>query len=167
VFREQWIYFPDLIIPFGRIMEPRNFDRSLSPEGKTSLFIEFFCWKDDYLWTSSKQSLLEITVPWLEENGFLKSDEIIDSYIHREEYAYPVYDLEYKMSRDPIMKYLSGLTNLQVIGRSGMFRYNNQDHAIEMGLLAAKNVIQGGRPFDIELVGTENKYFERGPAEHQ
>jgi len=62
------------------------------------------------------------------------------------------------------MGYLRGFENLQSIGRSGMFRYNNQDHAIEMGLLAAGNVLGGKRIHDLELVGVEDLYLERGAA---
>jgi len=53
VFKDQWIYFPDKQIPFSRISEPRNFSKKMSPEGKTSLLVEFFCNENDQIWNGS------------------------------------------------------------------------------------------------------------------
>ena len=143
VFREQWIYFPDKGIPFGRIMEPRNFSKKMSPTGKTSLLIEFFCWENDRIWNATKKVLMDISLPWLEKLGFIRKEEIIDAFIHREKYAYPVYDLKYKVYLEKIYGYLRQIKNLQLIGRGGCFRYNNQDQALETGILGARNIIEG------------------------
>ena len=51
--------------------------------------------------------------------------------------------------------------NLYYIGRPGRFRYNNQDHSLEMGILAAKSIIDG-KKYDIEEVGSEAEYYEKG-----
>jgi len=143
IFPDQWIYFPDKDIPFGRIMEPKNFSKKMSPDKKTSLLIEFFCWENDKIWDSSKEDLVEISVKWLEKFNFIKKSEVIDSFIHKEKYAYPVYDLDYKENLGKIKNYLNRFDNLQLIGRAGSFRYNNQDHALEMGILAARTIIEG------------------------
>lgn len=161
IFPDQWIYFPDKEIPFGRIMEPRNFSKKMSPPDKTSLLIEFFCWEGDKIWNSSKEDLFELSIPWLEKLNFIKREEVINSFIHKEKYAYPVYDLTYKEYSGKIKSYLKGFKNLQLIGRAGSFRYNNQDHALEMGILAARSIIEE-KQYDIEDVGAEQKYFERG-----
>jgi hypothetical protein len=49
------------------------------------------------------------------------------------------------------------------IGRSGMFKYNNQDHAIATGLLAARTVMGTGK-FDPWLVNIDAEYHEGGEA---
>jgi hypothetical protein len=36
---------------------------------------------------------------------------------------------------------LDTIGNLSVIGRYGAYKYNNQDHSILMGLLAAENIL--------------------------
>jgi protoporphyrinogen oxidase len=161
VFADQWLYFPDKEIPFGRIMEPRNFSKKMAPQGKTSLLIEFFCWENDKVWNAVKEELLELSIWWLEKLGFIKREEVIECFVHREKYAYPVYDLNYKEHVGTIKGFLKQFKNLQVIGRAGSFRYNNQDHALEMGIMAARNIIEGQR-YDIDKVGTEQEYFERG-----
>jgi protoporphyrinogen oxidase len=161
VFPDQWIYFPDGWIPFGRIMEPKNFSRKLSPRGKTSLFIEFFCWKGDSVWNAKSDELLELALPWLEKTNFIKRRDIIEHFAHRLEYAYPVYDINYKENLTVVKGYLDEIKNLQLVGRAGAFKYNNQDHALEMGILAARNIIEGRR-YNLDEVGSEQEYFERG-----
>ncbi len=161
VFPDQWIYFPDKEIPFGRIMEPKNFSKKMSPTDKTSLLVEFFCWKNDKIWNMSKKDLLELSMEWLEKLGFVKRDEVIKAFISKENYAYPVYDLNYKENSGKVKDYLGQFKNLQLIGRAGSFRYNNQDHALEMGILAARSIIEE-KQYNLEEVGAEEEYFERG-----
>jgi protoporphyrinogen oxidase len=162
VFPDQWMYFPDKEIPFARIMEPRNFSAKLSPPGKTSLTIEFFCNYEDDIWLCSKERLFELSIGWLEENKFLDRTEVIDLFIHRQRYAYPVYDLEYSKNLEIVKDFCLKLEGVELIGRSGRFRYNNQDHALMVGLLAAQNIIAGDRIFDLDSIGKEEKYLERG-----
>jgi protoporphyrinogen oxidase len=161
VFPDQWIYFPDKGIPFGRIMEPKNFSKKMSPADKTSLLVEFFCWENDKIWNASKEELFELSIKWLEKLGFVKRDEVIDCFVHKEKYAYPVYDLNYKKHSGKVKGYLGQFRNLQLIGRAGSFRYNNQDHALEMGILAARSIIER-KQCNLEEVGAEQEYFERG-----
>ncbi len=166
VFKDQWLYFPEKEVPFGRMMEPKNFSEKLTPKGKTSLMVEYFCWEDGRnekykVWNLPKEKIFKLTIKWLEKMGFIKEEKVINCYIHKEKYAYPVYDLFYKKYRDHVKDYLGQFENLQLIGRSGNFRYNNQDHALEMGIIAARSIIEG-KQYDLEKIGTENKYFERG-----
>lgn len=160
VFPDQWIYFPDKEIPFGRIMEPKNFSKEMSPPDKTSLLIEFFCWENDRIWNASKEELLDLSMEWIEKLGFFERNEIIDTFVYKEKYAYPVYDIKYKENLNKVKNYLKQFKNLLLIGRAGSFRYNNQDHALEMGILAARSIIEG-KQYDMS-VGEEKGYFERG-----
>jgi protoporphyrinogen oxidase len=123
------------------------------------LLIEFFCWDDDRLWKASQEELFELSIGWLEKLGFVRKEEVLNCFVHREKYAYPVYDLNYKDELGKIKSYLSKFGNLQLIGRAGSFRYNNQDHALEMGILAARSILEG-KQYHLEEVGAEQKYFE-------
>lgn len=51
-----------------------------------------------------------------------------------------------------------------LIGRNGMHRYNNQDHAMLTGLLAARN-IAGEGPFDLWRVNGDAEYLEEEQGE--
>ena len=44
------------------------------------------------------------------------------------------------------------------IGRGGSFRYNNTDHSIETGLLAARNIL--GERHDLDRVNADQEYHE-------
>ncbi len=158
---DQWIYFPDKDIPFGRISEMKNFSPLMAPKTKTSLFVEYFCWEGDTTWTMSKNELEDLTVTWLEKLGFIQKSEVIASYIFRQPNVYPVYDLAYKKHLKAINKYLDHFTNLANIGRPGRFRYTNQDHSLEMGLAAATAVVTK-TPVDFDAVGSEEEYQEKG-----
>jgi len=161
VFADQWLYFPDKEIPFGRIMEPKNFSKKMAPKDKTSLLVEFFCWENDRIWNAGKEQLFELCIEWLEKLEFISKKEIMECFIHKEKYAYPLYHLQYKEHLAKIKDYLKQFKNLQIIGRAGTFRYNNQDHALEMGIMAARSVIEG-KQYNIEKIGAEEEYFERG-----
>jgi hypothetical protein len=48
--------------------------------------------------------------------------------------------------------------NLQLVGRNGLHKYNNQDHAMMTGLLAARNVTGGS--YDLWRVNSDAEYLE-------
>lgn len=161
VTKDQWIYFPDQDIPIGRISEMRNFSSRMSPEGKTSLLVEFFCFEGDALWRSSDEALGEMAITWLEKLGFIARVEVRHAYVMRQNDVYPLYDLSYQEHTAPLKQWLDRFTNLYYIGRPGRFRYNNQDHSLEMGIAAARSIISGVRE-DIERIGEEQAYYEKG-----
>jgi hypothetical protein len=83
---------------------------------------------------------------------------VIDSYVVRQSHAYPVYDSEYRKNLQTVRDYLESFGNLQTIGRSGMHRYNNMDHSMQTGILAAKNCL--GEKYDLWTVNEEKSYLE-------
>ncbi len=163
VSKDNWIYFPDKHIPIGRIHEPKNFSSKMSPDGKTSLFIEFFCFENDEIWNMEKEKLFDTAIGWLDKLGFVKREEVIDYYIKKQHAVYPVYDLEYKKHLTALKSYLDKFENLMYIGRPGRFKYTNQDHSIEMGVMAARSIVDE-KKYDIEQVGAGTEYFEKGYA---
>lgn len=163
VLEDQWVYFPDKEIPFARITEPKKFSKEMAPINKTSLLIEFFCWYNDSTWKADKKELLALTLRWLEKIYLIKKEDIIHAFVHREKNAYPVYDLDYKDNLKVINDYLKRFDNLYLLGRGGSFMYNNQDHALEMGILTAKSVTERKR-YNLEEIESKD-YFERGYIE--
>lgn len=156
---DQWIYFPETSIPMGRISEMKNFSPEMSPPNQTSLFIEYFCWENDATWNASKEELLQQTIPYLQKFNFVQPQEIIDVYHLKAKNNYPVYELGYKQRLQTIQRYLDKFDNLIYIGRPGRFRWNNQDHSLEMGILAAQSIIDN-KKYNIEAVGSELDYQE-------
>ena len=162
VTEDNWIYFPQKDIPFGRTSEMKNFSKDMCPEGKTSFFIEFFAFETDDLWTMSKEQILDLVMPYFEKWGFFQREEIRNSYLWKRSHVYPVYDTGYKENVETIRGYLDELENLIYVGRPGRFRYTNQDHSLEMGIIASRMILEGRR-YDMDKVGAENEYFEKGP----
>ena len=68
-------------------------------------------------------------------------------------------ELGYEKHISVIKSWLDRFQNLLPIGRSGMFKYNNQDHAIATGLLAARTAL-GLAKFDPWLVNIDAEYLE-------
>jgi len=158
---DQWIYFPEKRIPFGRVSEMKNFSPHMSPPGKTSLFVEYFCFEGDRIWNLDAKTLFEESYPFFQELGFFSRREVRNIYHARLENVYPIYDLEYEKHLSIIKGYLDRFQNLFYIGRPGRFRYNNQDHSLEMGMAAARSILDGRR-LKIETIGSEDEYLEAG-----
>jgi len=142
---QTWLYIPEKRIPFGRIHEPTNWSPKMAPEGKTLIVAEYFCNKDDEVWSSNDSMLLHNTIFYLQAMGFLKDSEVIDGYVVRVPKAYPVLDTEYKSHYSKVIGYLQRFQNLFIAGRVGMFRYYNMDMAIESGIEAAQKAMRNQR----------------------
>ncbi|MEK9131678.1 MAG: FAD-dependent oxidoreductase [Patescibacteria group bacterium] len=166
VTNDQWIYFPSKDIPIGRVSEMKNFSSYMSPPTKTSLFIELFCFEGDTIWNMGEQDLFDYVLPYCESVGLFMKKEVRRYYRIAQKNVYPIYDLPYQTYLAMIKRHLDTIPDLFYIGRPGRFRYNNQDHSLEMGMLAAKSIIDGIK-YDIESVGEEKEYFESGKLHYK
>jgi hypothetical protein len=73
--------------------------------------------------------------------------------------AYPMYDEDWSAQVDSIREYLEqNAKNLQLVGRNGMHKYNNQDHSMMTAIYAARNIC--GANYDLWAVNTETEYRE-------
>jgi protoporphyrinogen oxidase len=50
------------------------------------------------------------------------------------------------------------------VGRNGMHKYNNQDHAMMTAMLTVENIVQGCQAFDTWRVNEDAEYHEAGGA---
>src|SRR5207249_5240548 len=103
--------------------------------------------------------LIERASREIRATGLIGSANILDGHVHRIRRCYPVYAQGYKKHLLPVVDHLRQYQNLQVIGRYGAFKYNNQDHSILMGVLAAENILNG-RQHDLWAVNTDSEYQE-------
>lgn len=157
---DTWLYVHDRNILFGRFHEPKNWSAAMVPGDEfTSLVVEYFCSFEDHIWSMTEEQLVEQTIKHLiEDMRLITRDEVIDGFIIRAPRAYPSYTIGYEEPLLKIRAFIDSITNLQIIGRYGTFRYNNTDHSIETGLLAAKNIL--GEEHDLDLVNAEKEYHE-------
>ena len=144
----------------------KNFSVKMSPADKTSLFLEFFVFEGDEVWRMNQEQLLELAMPHLEQMGLIKRSDIIECHVLRQTNVYPVYRLGYQDHLAKIKSWLDTFENLYYIGRPGRFRYNNQDHSIEMGMLAARGIVEHRR-CDFDHIGGEKEYFEKGLLQYR
>ncbi len=131
----------------------------------TCLGFEYFCSEDDALWAMADSELLTFATRELEATGLARSSQVEDGCVVRMPKAYPVYDEEYKEHVRVIRNYLQGFLNMQVVGRNGMHKYNNQDHSMLTALLAARNILGGH--YDVWRVNTDAEYLEEDSGDHQ
>lgn len=125
---------------------------------KTCLGLEYFCFEGDGLWTMTDSDLLELGARELEAIGLAKRSEVEDGTVVRMPKAYPVYDDTYQDALKVIRQFLGRLKNLQVVGRNGMHRYNNQDHSMLTAMLAIENMF--GAHHDLWEVNADQEYHE-------
>lgn len=159
LFPDNWIYVHTPKVQVGRIQNFKNWSADMVPEADHScLGMEYFCSEEDALWNLNDADFLKLAERELEELGLITRGAVFDGKVVRQPKAYPVYDADYKKNLDVLREFLTQFTNLQTIGRNGMHRYNNQDHSMLTGLLAARNLLDENH--DLWNVNTERSYQE-------
>ena len=159
LFPDQWIYVHTAGVQVGRIQNFKNWSAAMVPEPATSsIGMEYFCREGNELWNMADADLAQLAAKELEQIGLAKEHDVIDSVVLRQPKAYPVYSQHYQKNLDVIRNYLKNFSNLQTVGRNGMHRYNNQDHSMLTGILAAQNLF--GAQHDLWTVNEEEEYLE-------
>ncbi len=160
LFPDNWIYIHSPEFKVGRIQNFKNWSRAMVPDqSKTCLGMEYFCNEGGKLWQMSNEQLVELASREVKALGLVDPEvNIEDGTVIRQFKAYPVYDDEYRQKVEVIQEYIQKFENLQTVGRNGMHRYNNSDHSMLTGLLAAKNIL--GEKHDLWNVNVERSYHE-------
>ncbi len=163
-FPDNWIYVHSADIRIARLTSYRNFSTEMAASGNGSpLTVEYFCFPEDDLWQMPDEALIRLAQKELAASGIVGPGRVRAGFVVRSERAYPVIEIGYQEHVERIRAWLAGFENLWPIGRSGMFKYNNQDHAIATGLLAARAALGLGR-CDPWRVNIDAEYLEAGAA---
>ena len=158
-FPDNWVYIHSPDVQVGRIQNFRSWSPGMIPnDTSSSIGMEFFCQEGDALWASDDADLIAQATREFAHLKLAPSARVIDGHVIRQPKAYPVYDFDFAESLVLIRGWLSGLSNLQVVGRNGMHRYNNQDHSMLTAMLAARNIL--GEDHDLWSVNVEQEYHE-------
>jgi protoporphyrinogen oxidase len=167
LFPDNWIYIHAPEVKVGRIQNFKNWSPDMVPDPtKTSLGLEYFCNEGDALWNMPDAELIESGKREVERLGLARYADVEDGCVFRAPKSYPVYDSEYRGYLAIVREFVDSLENFQTIGRNGLHRYNNQDHAMLTGMLAVRNLILGEKS-DLWSVNADREYHEeiRGTAE--
>ncbi len=166
VFPDNWIYIhsPDVLL--GRIQNYKNWSPAMVADPtKTALGLEYFVQEDDEVWSARDEDLIELGKKECEQLGLANGADVIDGTVIRMPKAYPVYDDVYQDALGEIREWLGAeAPNMQLIGRNGQHRYNNQDHSMMTAVLAAENIVAGTDAHDVWDVNVEDEYHEEVQA---
>jgi protoporphyrinogen oxidase len=162
-FSDNWIYIHDPAVKVGRVQNFLSWSPHMAPEGYACLGLEYFCFEGDGLWTSPDADLIALARREIGHIGLIDPAEVTDAVVVRQAKAYPVYDDAYQANvaavREEIERDYPGL---HLVGRNGMHRYNNQDHAMMTAMLTVENILSSRRRFDVWQVNEDAEYTEAG-----
>ena len=165
IFKDNWIYVHDTNVTFGRITNFRNWSPYMLNGKKSSILcLEYWSYDCDDLWNYDDEKMISLAKEEIVKTGLVKQSELKEGYVIKMHRSYPVYNTGYQDKMNILQKSADSISNLAFIGRNGSFKYNNQDHSILMGLLAAENIIAGDRHNNLWNVNTDYDYQEGGKA---
>lgn len=162
-FTDNWIYIHDPSVKVGRIQNFASWSPEMVPDAATGgcLGLEYFCFDGDSLWESSDADITELAIVELEKIGLATRDQIRGARVVRQPKAYPVYDDHYRDIVEEVRADLAAhYPNLHLVGRNGMHKYNNQDHAMMTAMLTVENIVAGGTLRDVWAVNEDAEYHE-------
>ncbi|MGB3754306.1 MAG: NAD(P)/FAD-dependent oxidoreductase [Parerythrobacter sp.] len=164
LFPDNWIYIHDDSVQVGRVQNFRSWSPEMVPdEGVACVGLEYFCFEDDGLWSSSDDELIELAKREMAQLGLCDPQDVIGGAVVRQEKAYPVYDEDYAANVEAMRVELEErFPTLHLVGRNGMHRYNNQDHAMMTAMLTVENIVAGERVYDTWCVNEDAEYHEAG-----
>ena len=138
-----WLYIQEPSVHMGRLQLYNNWSTGMVADRSLQwLGIEYFCNVGDALWNRTDEAMKALAAEELGRLGIVDADDVVDAVVVRVEKAYPAYFSGY--ARFPeIRAWFDGIENLFLIGRNGMHRYNNQDHAMLTGMAAVDAVGAG------------------------
>jgi protoporphyrinogen oxidase len=161
---DNWIYVHDPQVKVGRIQNFKSWSPELVPDPSMACYgLEYFCFEGDGLWASSDADLIALATRELAQLGLASPDDVRDACVVRQAKAYPVYDADYVRNvavlRDELAARYPGM---HLVGRNGMHKYDNQDHAMMTAMLVARNIIAGAPLYDPWRVNQDAEYHESG-----
>ena len=164
LFPDNWIYIHDSKVKVGRVQNFRSWSPEMVPDPDIACVgLEYFCFEGDGLWASSDADLIALATKEMAILGLCDPAHVTGGAVVRQEKAYPVYDEDYRDNVDALREEIEARhPSLHCVGRNGMHRYNNQDHAMMTAMLTVRNIQAGARVHDIWSVNEDAEYHEAG-----
>ncbi|HEX4935248.1 MAG TPA: hypothetical protein VFV33_18825, partial [Gemmatimonadaceae bacterium] len=165
-FDDNWIYIHDPGVKVGRVQNFKSWSPQMVPDPALACYgLEYFCFEGDGTWTAADGDLIALATRELIQLGLARPGDVVDGCVVRQRKAYPVYDDAYAANVATVRKAIArGYPNLHLVGRNGMHKYNNQDHAMMTALLTVENIVEGREAWDVWRVNQDAEYHEEGEA---
>lgn len=162
-FADNWVYIHDPSVRVGRVQNFLSWSPHMAPPGFACVGLEYFCFEGDGLWTSKDEDLIALAKEEIGRVGLIDPAAVVDAAVVRQPKAYPVYDDAYQDMVDRVREdYETHYPTLHLVGRNGMHKYNNQDHAMMTAMLTVRNILAGAKVFDVWRVNEDAEYGEAG-----
>ncbi|MBX7494735.1 NAD(P)/FAD-dependent oxidoreductase [Qipengyuania sp. 6B39] len=164
LFPDNWIYIHDSKVKVGRVQNFRSWSPEMIPDDDMACVgLEYFCFEGDGLWSMADDDLVALATDEMEILGLVDRRKVRSGAVVRQEKAYPVYDEDYAANVAAMRRELEDRhLTLHLVGRNGMHRYNNQDHAMMTAMLTVENILAGERVYDTWCVNEDAEYHEAG-----
>lgn len=164
LFPDNWIYIHDSKVQVGRVQNFRSWSPEMVPDARMACVgLEYFCFEGDGLWAMADEDLVALATEEMRILGLLDPAKVKGGAVVRQEKAYPVYDEDYAANVAAMRAELEARhPTLHLVGRNGMHRYNNQDHAMMTAMLTVENILAGRRVYDTWCVNEDAEYHEAG-----
>ncbi|HVE87399.1 MAG TPA: FAD-dependent oxidoreductase [Myxococcales bacterium] len=164
LFPDNWLYVHAPDLRMGRLTNFRNWVPELHGDSRASILVaEYWCNDPDPIWREPEEALVALASEEVRRTGLVRDAPILGGQVVRLHRCYPVYQRGYRQGLGAIERYLRGIEGLLAIGRYGAFKYNNQDHSILMGLLAAENVLGAGQ-HDLWSINTDYDSYQESSS---
>jgi protoporphyrinogen oxidase len=166
IFDDNWIYIHDPGVKVGRIQNFKSWSPEMVADPNNNCYgLEYFCFEGDDLWSARDEDLIALAKREIEKIGLAKGTDVLDGCVVRQPKAYPVYDDDYAKNVDVLAQELDqSYPGIHLVGRNGMHKYNNQDHAMMTAMLCVENIISGRKLYDLWKVNQDAEYHEAGEA---
>lgn len=161
-FTDNWIYIHERAVKVGRIQNFSSWSEEMVPDGNSGcLGLEYFCFEGDSLWTMPDEQMIAMAIGELETLGLARAGQVVGGRVVRQPKAYPVYDDTYKSVIAAVREeFAANYPTLHFVGRNGMHKYNNQDHAMMTAMLTVRNILAGTSKYDVWAVNEDAEYHE-------
>ncbi|HWE84999.1 MAG TPA: NAD(P)/FAD-dependent oxidoreductase [Terracidiphilus sp.] len=159
--KDNWIYIQEPDVKAGRLQIFNNWSPWLvSRPDRVWIGLEYFCNESDEIWKLSDSELAKLAAKEAAQIGILDARDIEDAHVVRVPKSYPAYFGSYSRFHE-VREFTDSFTNLFLIGRNGMHKYNNQDHSMLTAMAAVENVLNGVTTKEnIWAINTEMDYQE-------
>lgn len=139
-------YFPDARWPFTRVHEPTVRSAAMAPTGHTSLVAELPCFTHDEAWKQDDDALAKSVTEALIEASMITREELVGTAVRRLHNAYPVLHIGAAGLVERLRAGLSGLENLDLVGRASTFGYLHLHDLMRSAFAAVGAFAESGEP---------------------
>jgi len=163
---DNWIYIQEKDVKLGRLQIFNNWSPYMVADSNNVwIGLEYFCNEGDELWSMGDNTFIDFAIAELQKIDLIDKNDVLDSTLIRVPKAYPAYFGTYN-ELGTVIQYVNSFSNLFLIGRNGMHRYNNQDHSMLTAMVAVDGLIEGNIDKNlIWQVNTEEDYHEKTKQE--